>query len=102
MDKLKLNQLIDENKILGFDNMTETMNIHSEEVKILSEDIIETIKFFDNCTEEEFYYLKEIFVDLVNATKSKELVICLHRNDVRFYGVDCSPELKTLDSIPLD
>ncbi|MCI2068643.1 MAG: hypothetical protein LKJ88_03595 [Bacilli bacterium] len=101
MDKLKLNQLIEETKTLGFDNLAETMNIHMEEVKILSEDIQQTIQFFDTCEEEEFYYLKEIFVDLINLTKSKELVSCLHRNDTRFYGVDCSPEMKTIDSIPL-
>lgn len=43
------------------------------ETVILSENIPETIAFFDTCTDEEFYWLSEVFDDLIEKTQSREL-----------------------------
>ena len=45
----------------------------TQEVRILSEDISETIAFFNSCTDEEFYWVSEVFDDLIEQTQSKEL-----------------------------
>lgn len=43
--------------------------------ELLSEDVSETIQFFEKeCTTEEFYWLSSIFEDIVEKTKSKELI----------------------------
>ena len=49
------------------------MECWKKEVAILSENTSETIAFFDTCTDEEFFWLSEVFDDLIEKTKSKEL-----------------------------
>ena len=44
-----------------------------QETKILSENIYETIAFFDTCTDEESFWLSEVFDDLIEKTQSREL-----------------------------
>lgn len=42
---------------------------------ILSEDVIETIDFIDNdCTDEEFFWLSEVFSDVSEVVQSKQFV----------------------------
>ena len=46
--------------------------------KIFTENISDTIRFFQNdCTDEEFYWLSEIFEDIAEQTPSRELVAAL-------------------------
>lgn len=50
-----------------------------EEVELLSRDINDTISFLENnCTDEEFSWLSEIFEDVAKRTQSREFVNCLH------------------------
>ena len=48
-------------------------------IEIFTKNCNETIKFFQNeCTDEEFYWLSEIFEKIAEITQSKELVSALH------------------------
>ena len=66
------------------------MECWKQERNLLSEDISGTIVFFDSCTDEEFYWLSEVFDDLIEKTQSKELfqTICARTERVS------DPELK--------
>ena len=46
-----------------------------EETEILSENILETIDFFENqCTDEEFFWLSSVFSDVSEIVQSKQFV----------------------------
>ncbi len=54
---------------------------------ILSEDVIETIDFIDNdCTDEEFFWLSEVFSDVSEVVQSKQFVETLRS---RLARVNC-------------
>ena len=63
----------------------ETENCWKTEVAILSESINNTIHFLQNeCTEDEFAWISEVIDDLVETTKSKELLDCYKTQMSRF------------------
>ena len=44
-------------------------------IEIFTKDCAKTMKFFQNdCTDEEFYWLSEIFEEIAEKTQSKELI----------------------------
>ncbi|MBQ8135265.1 MAG: hypothetical protein IJ192_12810 [Clostridia bacterium] len=52
-----------------------TENCWKEETEILSENISETINFFENqCTDEEFFWLSSVFSDVSEIVQSKQFV----------------------------
>ena len=53
----------------------ETKECWKKETSLLSEDITETIFFFKNvCTDEEFFWLSEVFADVSEIVQSKEFI----------------------------
>ncbi|MGN0655103.1 MAG: hypothetical protein ACI4KD_09340 [Oscillospiraceae bacterium] len=60
---------LDPNDDFGMEKCWEEMTI------ILSDDISETIHFFESvCTDEELYWLGSVFEDVAEKTQSKELI----------------------------
>lgn len=52
------------------------------EADILSSDISQAIDFITTCSEEEFYWISEIFEDVISKTQSRELLqAMISRND---------------------
>lgn len=50
----------------------------TQEINILSKNIQETVAFLENeCTDEEFYWLSEIFEDIAYNTQSTEFINCI-------------------------
>ena len=75
-----------------------------EEVEILSENIEETIAFFrQECTEDEFSWLSEIFEDVAERPQSREFVSCLYEIAEQFpeetdkyhilYSIECAQDM---------
>ena len=66
------------------------------EIAVLSENVEETIRFLDqDCTADEFFWISEIFDELVEATQSKALIECFYRvakkypaEAARYYIID--------------
>ena len=57
----------------------------NEEIRILTQDVNETIYFLDHdCTATEFSWISEIFDELVEITKSHALVECFYRVAAKF------------------
>ena len=56
-----------------------------EETAILTEDIQKTISFLENeCTADEFSWLSEVFILVVEKNKSREFIDCLYRVAQKF------------------
>lgn len=74
------------------------MECWKQETEILSENISETIAFFDTCTEEEFFWVSEVFDDLIEKTQSRELfqAICKRAESIN------NPEYKVSISTDIE
>ena len=57
-----------------------TQKCWDEEIEILSRDISKTITFIENeCDDEIFYWISEIFEDVVEITQSKEFITAIKK-----------------------
>lgn len=89
--------LIEERKALDVDDDNRLEAIWKRESTILAENISETIHFINHiCDDETFYWLSEVFDDVVRATQSREFVEAIRR---RFEDVS-DPKYK--DDITMD
>lgn len=63
--------------------------------KLLSKDINQTIEFLDGCTENEAYWLSEVFEDISYKVNSKAFIDCLKRLEEKFPNLDLADDIKT-------
>lgn len=64
-------------------------------VKLLSQDVDETVQYLGNCSEEEIYFISEIFEDISEQLQSEKYILCLRELDKKF------PNLNMTDDIDL-
>lgn len=56
-----------------------------EEVDILAENVDDTIMFLEsNCTANEFAWISEILDDLIERTRSREIILCYENLQLKF------------------
>ena len=89
----RLRQLIDRYSKSEVENDYESEYFWQESFKILSDNLSETINYFDSISETDIQYLKEIFDDLSEHFQSVELIECMERNATRT-GVDCAVDIE--------
>ena len=74
----KLREILNKRVSLDANNDFETEKCWSDETLVLSENIDDTIVFFKSeCTDEEFFWLSEVFSDVAEKTQSKDFVQAL-------------------------
>ncbi len=57
---------------------------HEEAITILTQDVDKTITYIlDECTDEEFYWIAEIFEEIAEKTQSKKLIQVLRKRLAR-------------------
>lgn len=64
-------------------------------IDILSADVQQTIVYLENCTQEELYYISELFEDISQRVQSPVFIECLRKLDEKF------PELEMTQDIDL-
>lgn len=64
-------------------------------INILSVDVQQTVAYLESCTQEEVYYVSEIFEDISEKVQSKTFIECLRKLDEKF------PELKMTQDIDM-
>ncbi len=75
MNIQKLREVIDQYISLDANDDFATEKCWKEMTAMLSEDITDTINFFESeCTIEEFYWLSSIFEDVISKTQSTALI----------------------------
>ncbi len=84
MNTIELKETLAQRVALKLNDDFALMECWKKEAAILSEDVSETIRYFDSCTDEEFFWLSEVFDDLIEKTQSKELLqaICERANRI--------------------
>ena len=73
-----LKEIIERRKSLESNDDFACMECWKQEAEILSKDVSETISFLKSCSDEEFYWISEVFDDIIGLTQSKELLLALH------------------------
>lgn len=75
MNVQELREIIDQYVSLDANDDFKTEKCWKEMTEMLSEDVSDTISFFEReCTIEEFYWLSPIFENVAEKTKNRELI----------------------------
>lgn len=86
-ERLRVMEETDDNWDYGIDKCCK------KKVKILSEDISETMCFLENeCTDEEFFWLSEVFDDVSEKAQSKKFIQCLRERLARVRPENYDPK----------
>ncbi|GIP58306.1 hypothetical protein MKX50_01615 [Paenibacillus sp. FSL W8-0186] len=65
--------------------------------ELLSRDIDQTIEFLDSCTEEEIYWLSEVFEDISYKVNSRAFIDCLKRLENKYPNIDLADDIKSAE-----
>ena len=93
LNKERLQELVEKNKIIHFEDDYSQQDIWNEMIKILSNNLEETIAYLDSASKEEIYYISSIYDDLSEILKSKKLIKCIQRNATRT-SADCNVDIE--------
>ena len=77
MNAEKLRETIKRRIALDANDDSATMECWSIETDILTVNITESIEFLKTCSEEEFYWLSEVFDEVIDKTQSQELFLAM-------------------------
>lgn len=72
--------------------------IWDEMYKILSENLEDTIKYLNDASSLEIYYVSSIYDDLSKHFQSEELIKCMEKNATRSC-VDCRIDIENAKSV---
>lgn len=77
MDKERFKEIISKLDALELNDDFVHEKYWKEEIAVLTEDVDGTIEYLKNdCTENEYSWISEVIDDIIEATKSKELLEC--------------------------
>lgn len=62
-------------------------------VEILSKDANQTIKYLQNCSEEDIYFISEVFEDISEQLQSPKYILCLRELDQKFPNLDITKDI---------
>lgn len=63
-------------------------------IRVLSRNEEETIRYLENCSEEEIYFISEIFEDVSEKLKSKKYISCLKKLDKKFPNLNMTRDIE--------
>ncbi|MEB8802161.1 hypothetical protein P4G82_09800 [Bacillus cereus] len=91
----KMEVILNERKKLNLNDDYGIQKSWNEIIEVLSENEGNTIRYLENCSKEELYWISEVLEDIVEIIQSKELINCLRRLDGKF------PELEMTNDIDI-
>jgi hypothetical protein len=81
----ELNSLILQRKSIEGDVDYENNQVIQDEIQLMIKDINATVSFLENdCTEEQFIWLSEVFDEIAERSKSSEFIAAIRRAAKRF------------------
>lgn len=95
MIKKIMNNIILERKQKNIEDDYGIESCWNKIIDILSKDVNKTILYLENCSEEDLYYISEVFEDIAIKLHSKAYIECLRKLDKKF------PNLKITKDIDL-
>lgn len=93
MIKKIMDQIIAERKKKNTEDDYGIEDCWNKMIDILSKDIHETVAYLESCSEEEIYFISEIFEDVSERLQSREYIDCLRRLDDKFPNLNMTKDI---------
>ncbi|KKI85234.1 hypothetical protein CAY60_021310 [Shouchella clausii] len=91
----KMEVILDKRKKINLNDDYGIQKSWNEIIEVLTENEENTIRYLENCSKEDLYWISEVFEDIAEIIQSKELINCLRRLDKKF------PELEMTNDIDI-
>ncbi|AST98489.1 hypothetical protein [Shouchella clausii] len=91
----KMEVILDKRKKINLNDDYGIQKSWNEIIAVLTENEENTIRYLENCSKEDLYWISEVFEDIAEIIQSKELINCLRRLDKKF------PELEMTNDIDI-
>lgn len=89
----KIDKIIKKRKKLHLEDDFGIQKCWDEIIHLLSNKELETIEFLESCSEEQLFWISEVFEDVAYELQSKEYIKCLRKLDKKY------PKLKLKEDI---
>ncbi|NRR03389.1 hypothetical protein HP570_14310 [Brevibacillus sp. RS1.1] len=96
LDSNLIKQLIKERSELHL-NDPKVYDFWERLTELLSANTLETIEFFEACTEQEAYWLSEIFEDISARVNSRDFIECIKRVDRKYPELQLSKDIRVAE-----
>lgn len=93
MIKEIMKKIIDERKKKDIEDDYGIQDCWNKMIDVLSVDVQQTIAYLNDCTEEELYYISEIFEDISERLKCKLFIECLRKLDKKFPDLNMTKDI---------
>ncbi|MEB2266961.1 hypothetical protein LAV77_19355 [Priestia megaterium] len=70
----------------------------NEIIELLSENEENTIRYLENCSKEDLYWISEVFEDIAEIIQSKELIKRLRELDRKFPELEMTRDIDIAES----
>jgi len=93
IDAIKVKDLITKRKNMHPDD-PRISDIWDEITNILGRSIKDTVIFFNNCTEDEVYWLSEVFDDIAYELNSQEFIDCIEGLERKYEALNIRQDIE--------
>ncbi|SFC84271.1 hypothetical protein SAMN04488168_110106 [Bacillus sp. 491mf] len=94
----KMEAILDKRKKLDLNDDYGIQKSWDEIVEVLSENEENTIRYLENCSKENLYWISEVFEDITEVIQSKEFIKCLRKLDAKFPELEMTKDIDIAES----
>ncbi|PEI51234.1 hypothetical protein [Bacillus pseudomycoides] len=94
----KMQVILDKRKKLNLNDDYGIQTSWNEIIEVLSENEENTIRYLENCSKEDLYWISEVFEDIAEIVQSKEFINCLRKLDEKFPELEMTKDIDIAES----
>ncbi|EOV9529293.1 hypothetical protein CN931_04910 [Bacillus sp. AFS054943] len=94
----KMQVILDKRKKLNLNDDYGIQKSWNEIIEVLSENEENTIRYLENCSKEDLYWISEVFEDIAEIVQSKEFINCLRKLDKKFPELEMTKDIDIAES----
>ncbi|PER23013.1 MULTISPECIES: hypothetical protein [Bacillus cereus group] len=94
----KMQVILDKRKKLNLNDDYGIQKSWNEIIEVLSENEENTIRYLENCSKEDLYWISEVFEDIAEIVQSKEFINCLRKLDKKFPKLEMTKDIDIAES----
>ncbi|UYP10391.1 hypothetical protein [Priestia megaterium] len=94
----KMGVILNERKKLNLNDDYGIQKSWNEIIELLSENEENTIRYLENCSKEDLYWISEVFEDIAEIIQSKELIKRLRELDRKFPELEMTKDIDIAES----
>ncbi|WP_439021409.1 hypothetical protein [Bacillus thuringiensis] len=94
----KMQVILDKRKKLNLNDDYGIQTSWNEIIEVLSENKENTIRYLENCSKKDLYWISEVFEDIAESVQSKEFINCLRKLDKKFPELEMTKDIDIAES----